>query len=140
MKKLFPKLLILCFLCTGCAIPLLSLLPGFSSSGSGGQIQGIQTTTSVTLANDNYRILKTNVVGTDWGITFLGIFPIVSPDYVKAIENLYIAGEVSEGKPLAIVNILQQNTSPFFILFSIPRITFSADVVEFLKAATPKPP
>jgi len=55
------------------------------------------------------------------GITFLGIFPIVSPDYVKAIENLYIAGEVSEGKPLAIVNILQQNTSPFFILFSIPR-------------------
>jgi hypothetical protein len=110
-----------------------------SPSGSGGQTQGIQATTSVSLATDNYRILKTNVVSTDWGINLLGIFPIISPDYTKAIAKLYTAGEVSEGKPQAIVNILQQNTSPFFILFSIPRITFRADVVEFTKATHPQP-
>ena len=139
MKKLLPRLLILCFLCAGCALPFASLL---SSSTSGGQAPGIQTTTSVTLSSDNYRILKTNIMGTDWGITLLGIFPIISPDYTTAIEKLYIAGEVSEGKPQAVVNILQQNTAPFFILFSLPRITFTADVVEFIKAppVTPKAP
>ncbi|MGD0585587.1 MAG: DUF6567 family protein [Oryzomonas sp.] len=140
MKKLFPGLLVLCFLCAGCAIPFFSQLTSSSSSGSGGQTQGIQATTTVQLSTDNYRILKTNVVGTDWGINFLGIFPIVSPDYAKAIAKLYIAGEVSEGKPQAIVNILQQNTSPFFILFSIPRIMFRADVVEFTKVTPPQPP
>jgi hypothetical protein len=126
-------------MCSGCALPFASLL---SPSTSGAQIPGIQATTSATLSSDNYRILKTNVVGTDWGITLLGIFPIISPDYTTAIEKLYIAGEVSEGKPQAVVNILQQNTAPFFILFSIPRITFTADVVEFIKAApaNPKPP
>jgi hypothetical protein len=118
----------------------LSQLPISSSSASGGQAPGIQATTSVTLSSDNYRILKTNIVGTDWGINLLGILPIVLPDYTTAIEKLYIAGEVSEGTPQAVVNILQQNTSPFFILFSIPRITFTADVVEFIKVAHPQAP
>jgi len=140
MEKLFPRLLIACFLCSGCAAPLTSQLPNFSTSLTGGQIQQIQVATSVSLATDNYRILKTNVMGTDWGINLLGILPIVSPDYTKAIAKLYKAGEVSERKPQAIVNILQQNTAPFFILFSIPIITFRADVVEFTNATRPQPP
>ncbi|MDR3579274.1 MAG: hypothetical protein P4L44_04850 [Oryzomonas sp.] len=140
MKKLLPRLLIFCFLCTGCAIPFFSQMTSFSPSVSGGQIPGIQATTTASLATDNYRILKTNVEGTDWGISLLGIFPIVSPDYAKAIAKLYTAGEVSVGKPQAVVNILQQNTSPYFILFSIPRIMFRADVVEFTKAAHPQTP
>ena len=138
MNKLSLRLLIICFLCTGCAIPLP--IPSLSSSGSGGHTQGIQATTTVMLTTENYRILKTNVVGTDWGINFLGIIPIVSPDYSKAITMLYKAGEVSEGKPQAIANVLEQHTSPFFILFSIPRITFRADVVEFTKATPPQTP
>lgn len=99
----------------------------------------IQTTTTIRLSTDNYRILKTNVVGTDWGIDILGLIPIVSPDYTKAIAKLYKAGEVAEGKPQAIVNVLQQHTAPYFILFSIPRITFRADVVEFTKSTNTEP-
>jgi hypothetical protein len=136
MKKLSLTLLIIGFLCTGCAIPLP--IPSLSSSSSGGHAQGIQTATTVMLTADNYRLLKTNVVGTDWGINLLGIIPIVSPDYTKAISMLYKAGEVSEGKSQAIANVLEQHTSPFFILFSIPRITFRADVVEFTNAARPR--
>jgi hypothetical protein len=134
MKKLFPSLLVISFLCSGCAIPLAGVLPGLSPSFSGGQEQGIKATTTVLLSTDNYKILKTNVVGTDWGINLLGLIPIVSPDYTKAVAKLYAAGEVTEGRPQAIANVLQQHTSPFFILFSIPRITFRADVIEFVKA------
>jgi hypothetical protein len=115
-------------------------MTSLSPSGSGGQVQGIQATTSVSLAIDNYRILKTNVEGTDWGINLLGIFPIVSPDYSKAIAKLYNAGELSIGRPQAVINILQQNTAPYFILFSIPRIMFRADVVEFIKTPPTKTP
>lgn len=140
MNKLFTKLLIICLLCTGCAIPLSSQLPSISPSISSGQQQNIQALTTVQLTTDNYRILKTNAVGTDWGINLLGLIPIVSPDYTIAIAKLYKAGKVTEGKPQAIVNVLQQHTSPFFILFSIPRITFRADVVEFTKTTlTPAP-
>lgn len=119
-------------LCTGCAgVSSPTISPSFS--GLGGQVPLVQTTTTVQLASQSYRILKANAVGSDWGINFLGFVPIVSPQYVKAMRRLYEAGGVTEGKPQAIVNVVQQHTSPYFILFSIPRITIRADVVEFEK-------
>jgi hypothetical protein len=130
MRTSLAILLVTGSLCAGCALPL----PGLSSSGAGGQQQKIKNITTVELSRDNFKMVKTNIQGTDWGINFLGILPIVSPDYTKAISELYKAGEVTEGKPQAIVNILQQHTAPFFILFSIPRISFRADVVEFINA------
>ena len=133
MKKIY-LMLVIGFLLTGCALPLAGLI---TPSPGGGQ-EDIKTLTTVQLSTGNYRILKTNVVGSDWGISFLGIIPIISPDYTKAISKLYKAGELTEGTPQAIVNVLQQQTSPYFILFSIPRITFRADVVEFTKI-TPVP-
>jgi hypothetical protein len=129
MKKLLPKLLIM-FFCTGCAgISSPTISPSFS--GFGGQQPLLQSTTAVQLTSRNYRIVKTNAVGSDWGINLLGLIPLVSPDYVKVVKELYEAGGVAEGKPQAIVNVVQQQTSPYFILFSIPRITIRADVVEF---------
>jgi hypothetical protein len=143
MQKLFLMLLFISILYTGCpsssTSSLTNSLPSLTPSISGGQGQEVQTTTTIRLSTENYKILKTNIVGTDWGINILGLIPIVSPDYTKAIAKLYKAGEVTEGKPQAIVNILQQHTAPFFILFSIPRITFRADVVEFTKATYTDP-
>ncbi len=133
MKRLFPKLVILFSFCTGCAAASShSISPSFSVFDGGGQ-PTMQTTTTVQLTSGNYRIAKTSAVGTDWGINFLGLIPIVSPQYVKAMNQLYKDGGVVEDKPQALVNILQQYTSAYFILFSIPRITIRADVVEFLK-------
>ncbi len=129
MLKLFPKLLIMFFLC-GCAgVSSPTISPSFS--GFGGLQSQLQTATTVQLASHNYRIVKTNVVGSDWGISFLGLIPIVSPDYAKAMKRLYVAGDVAEGRPQAIVNVVQQHTAPYFILFSIPRVAIRADVVEF---------
>ncbi len=91
----------------------------------------MQTTSTVQLSSDNYRIVRTNAVGTDWGINFLGLIPVISPKYEKAINQVYKAGGVAEGKSLAIVNVLQQYTSAYFILFSIPRIRIRAHVVVF---------
>jgi hypothetical protein len=131
MKKLLPKLLILSFLCTGCAaFALPTISPSFSG---GGQQQLIQTTTTVQLNSENFRIVKTNAVGSDWGINLLGLIAIISPNYEKVMDQLCKAGEISAGKPQAIVNVHQQYSSPYFILFSIPRITVRADVVEFTK-------
>ena len=125
MKKLLTAILFL--LGTGCALPL----PAVAPQVGGGQQGALQAQTNVTLARANYRVVKTNVVGTDWGVYFLGVFPIVSPDYVKALKKLYKAGDVTAGKPLALANVIQQHTAPFFILFSVPEITLRADVVEF---------
>jgi hypothetical protein len=133
MRKSILKLVVLGSLCAGCALPL----PGLSASGGGGQQQEIKNITTVELSKGNFRIVKTNIRGTDWGINLLGILPIVSPDYTKAISQLYRSGAVTEGKSQAIVNILQQHTAPFFILFSIPRISFRADVVEFIEVQQP---
>lgn len=127
MKKPLIGMTLLCLLTCGCAVPI----PGLSPTASEQAQQEIKTTTDVKLSQSNYRILKTNLTGSDWGISLLGIFPIVSPDYTKAIEKLYRKAGVTVGRPQAVVNLLQQHTSPHFILFSIPRITFRADLVEF---------
>jgi len=135
MKKHHSGLLIICLFCAGCAAaPFAGSLASFFPSFTGGQAQAIQSTTLVQLSSENYRILKKNVVGTDWGINFLGIIPIVPLSYAKAIGKLYESGEITEGKPLALINIFQQRSSLYFVLFSIPAIAFRADVVEFSKS------
>ena len=135
MKSLLPKLFIMFFFCAGC-----TLLPSVLPFIPGGGHQQLQSTTTVQLSENNYRLVKTNVVGSDWGISLLGLFSITSPDAVKAMKQLYEAGDVAAGKPLAIVNVLQQNTAQFYILFSIPTVTFRADVVEFMQATHMPPP
>ncbi len=86
------------------------------------------------MATKNYKIVKTNVVGTSWGFSLLAFISLMSPDYAEAMAQLYQAGGITEGKAQAIVNVVQQNTSAYFILFGIPRITVRADVVEFTEA------
>lgn len=115
----------------GCAaVPLLPLVSPFLS----GQQPQVSTTTSVQLAAQNYKIVKTNAVGTSWGFSLLGFISLMPLDHTEAMAQLYQAGGITEGKPQAIVNVLQQNSSTYFILFGIPRITVRADVVEFTEA------
>jgi hypothetical protein len=135
MRNLSLLLLVL-VLVTGCAAlpPLPFILPSVS-----GQVP-VLPVTSVSLAERNYRIVKTNVVGTSRGFALLGLITVKPPDYTEAFAQLYQAGGVSAGKALALINIIQQSSAPYFILFSLPKITLRADVVEFVETLPPHEP
>jgi hypothetical protein len=60
MSRLSPILLIYALLPGCAAAPLLPLVSSFLSA----QQPQVSTTTSVQLATNNYKIVKTNVVGT----------------------------------------------------------------------------
>ena len=64
--------------------------------------------TSVNLAEHNYRIVKTNVTGTSRGFALLDLITVLPPDYTEAFAQLSQAGGISEGKTLALVNIVPQ--------------------------------
>ncbi|HJV66594.1 MAG TPA: DUF6567 family protein [Geomonas sp.] len=139
MRKLFPLLIVICLFTAGCpAIPSL-----FSPSASGSQqAQQLQTTTTVHLYGENYRVIKTNITGTSWGFSLLGFVTLKSPNYIKAVEQMYKEAGIDKEKSQAIVNVAQQDTAPYFILFSLPRITLRADLIEFtggLPATSPVP-
>lgn len=131
MKKLnAPIILAILCLLNGCAaaLPALPALSGLLSSGGGPQIL---TSTKVNLSRQNYKIVKANAIGRSTGFSFLGLFSFKSPLYVEAITNLYQSAAISEGKALAIVNVVNEHSSDNFILFSLPKITIRADVIEF---------
>jgi hypothetical protein len=77
-------------------------------------------------------VVRTNVAGTSRGFALLGLISVKPPNAIEAFARLYEAGGISEGHALALINVLQQSSAPYFILFSLPEITFRADVVEFV--------
>ena len=95
MTKLFP-ILIVHALFAGCAaVPILPLVSPFLS----GQQPQVSTITSVQLATQNYKIVKTNMVGTSRGFSLLGFISLMSPDYAEATAQLYQAGESPKERP-----------------------------------------
>jgi hypothetical protein len=119
------------WLVTGCAPipPLPFTFPsGSPSSGS----PSVLTLTQVHLAQRNYRVVRTNVAGTSQGFALFGLLTLKAPDAIEAFAQLYQAGDVAEGHAFALVNVMQHSSAPFFLLFSLPKITFRADVVEFI--------
>lgn len=121
---------------TGCAaaVPALPLLSGLIPAPGGTQIL---TTTEVNLSGQNFKIVKTNAIGSSVGFSFLGLIPLKSPGYDEAITKLYQNASVSEGKAQALVNVVHENSSTYFILFALPKITVRADVIEFTDGAVP---
>lgn len=122
------SLLLVASMLGGCAaLPSLFQLPG-----GGGDSTQILMSTSVGLSKDNYKIVKANAIGESWGISLLGLIPVKTPYYTEAITQIYQQGGEMEGKPRALVNIVHQQSSNFYLLFSMPEITVRADVVEFV--------
>lgn len=88
--------------------------------------------TQTTLAGNNYKIIKTGVKGESTGFKFIGI-PITSPSEAEAKANMNAAvGEDLTGRAIGFVNQTEDRHSLWLILFSIPKITMTADVVEFV--------
>lgn len=134
MKSL--KMLPILWLLNGCAaaLPALPALSGLIPSPGGTQVL---TTTTVNLSKQNYKIVKANATGNSVGFSFLGLFTLKSPGYEEAITQLYRSARVSEGKAQAIVNLVHEHSSTYFILFALPKITVRADVIEFTDGAVP---
>lgn len=110
----------------------LAFLTGCSSEGEFRQSTG----TSVALAGNNYKLLKEGVTGTSSGFKLLGIVPITSPTHAGAKASLYKSiGIPLTGKSVALANETEDRSSLYLILFSIPKITITADLVEFTDTA-----
>lgn len=113
-------------------LPALIIMIGCSSSMGGKMPQS--TATSVLLKEKNYKTIKMGAKGTSIGFRLLGILPITSPNYAEAKADLYenLGTADLEGRPIALANQTEDTSSLYLILFSIPKIVVTADVVEFI--------
>jgi hypothetical protein len=130
------KLSALLYLLSGCAaLPLFPALSGLIPSAPASA--HISTSTTVSLSKQNYKIIKVNASGSSSGFSFLGLIPFKSPTYHEAISRLYESAGFSKGKAQALVNVELEHSSSYFILFSLPKDTVRADVIEFIDNPAP---
>jgi hypothetical protein len=104
----------------------------FSGCASSHVQMGQSTSTSIALAGNNYQLVHAGAEGVSHGFRLLGILPFASPHYADAKQDLY--GTVTEplrGRAIALANEMEDRSTMYFILFSIPKITLTADVIEF---------
>jgi hypothetical protein len=105
-----------------------ALLAGCASSGDFHQSTG----TNVSLHGNNYKVVKAGARGQSVGFYLLGFIPIVRPNYADAKSNLYKSvGKPLEGRSVALANQTQDKSSLYLLLFSIPKIVVTADIIEF---------
>jgi len=112
------------------ALVLLFVIWGCASTG---EFRGQGTAASVSLEKKNYRIIKVAAKGESSGFKLLGLIPFASPTYSEAKESLYESiNQPLEGRAIALVNQTEDRSYMYFILFSIPKITLTADIIEYL--------
>lgn len=121
MRKQLVWLLLLLIVSAGCA-----------SRGKLEQMQG----TSVALTQKNYRVLKAGAAGNDWGWRLFCLVPFANPEYATAKANLY-EGVKIEGKATGLANLTEDRSRQCFILFSLEKLTLSADIIEFVESDQP---
>ena len=99
------------------------------------------TQTQVTLTHSNYKMVKAGAEGTSYGFRFfLGIIPITAPSTAAARSDLYASvGQSLTGRSVALINTTEDRSTTWLLLFSIPKITLTGDVVEFTEDNQPPP-
>jgi hypothetical protein len=91
----------------------------------------VLSSTHVTLMENNFRIVQTNVIGKSRGFKLLGLITIKPSSHTRAMSELYGKARVEPGRPQALANVVRENSSTFLILFSLPKVTIRADLIEF---------
>ncbi len=124
-------LAVLSLVVQGCAAvaPILPSLTGGSAPGGGLQFH---SQTVVNLETGNYVTVRTNVVGRSKGFKLLGFITIVPATLDKAMDRMYAAAEVQSGRPQTFAHLMVEQSGVYVILFSIPKVTARADLIEFL--------
>jgi len=142
MQKMIA-LLGLALLAGGCA-SVATLPSSLGSLNPNTSSLEIHNQTDVKLTEGNFMVMKTNVVGQSKGFSLLGFITLVPARFQTAMDRLYVKAEMQSGKPQTLGNMIMEKTSAYWILFSIPRVSVRADVVEFTPNATaiilPHPP
>ena len=108
---------------------LVALLVGCSTTR--GSHYDTTQATSVDLKNANYLVIKASAVGTDRGFRLFGI-PLASPSYVDAMNDLRSQAQM-ENRATAVANVVQEESKLWFLIFSIPKVTITGDIIEFIK-------
>lgn len=96
------------------------------------------TQTQVNLTHGNYKVIKAGAEGRSYGFRFLlGIIPITAPSTAAARADLYATlGQPVDGKSVALVNVVQDRSTTWLLLFSVPKLVITGDVVEFSQDTT----
>ena len=89
------------------------------------------STTQVNLEKNNYKMVKPDVSGASSGFSLFGFIPLTTPQQTIAMSRLYKGAGIGTGGAYALANVVEERTSAYFILFSIPTYRVRADVVEF---------
>ena len=117
-------------------ISIAAAIAALSGCASIGNFKGQATNTQVNLSSNNYKVVKTEIKGQSSGFFLLGLIPFKSPTHHEAKANLYQNISKSlEGRSVAFANQTEDISSMYFILFSIPKITVTADLIEFTGAS-----
>ena len=106
-------------------IALCLILTGCFTKGKMPQL----STANTALAEGNYRVIKANARGTDTGFWLLFI-PFSTPSYADAMESLHEKVSI-EGRATSLINVTEDKSTFTLLLFSIPKLTITADVIEF---------
>jgi len=116
--------------CTGLAAS--SALPeSLSSLNPNTTALEIHNQTELKLSEGNFSVVKTNVVGQARGFALLGFITLVPARFQTAMDQLYSKAGMQSGQPQTLGNVIMEKTSAYWILFSIPRVSVRADLLEF---------
>lgn len=89
------------------------------------------TGTQVDLGKKNYRVIKSNAVGASWGFWLLGVIPVIPTSQTEAITDMCEKSSLKEGTAQAYINVAEEKSTIYLILFSLPKLSVRADIVEF---------
>jgi hypothetical protein len=96
------------------------------------------TVTRVDLSQNNFRVIKTGAMGQSKGLWLLGVIPLFSPSASEAKTDLYEhLGRQMEHNATALINVTEDWSVFYLILVAIPRITMTADLIEFVDQPLP---
>ena len=129
----------LAVLAGGCAAAAALPLGSMMGSPNAAALE-IHNNPDVRLQERNFVVIKTNVVGQSSGFSLLGILTIVPARFTKAMNRLYAQSEMQAGRPQTLANLVLEQDSVYLILFSLPKTTIRADVIEFIPATAPEIP
>lgn len=78
-------------------------------------------------------MIRAGAEGRSYGFRFLlGIIPITAPSTADARADLYKSlGQPVNGRSVALINVKEDRSTTWLLLFSIPKLVITGDVVEF---------